>query len=90
MSESENYQSNKQHHRKKTDNKRGKGKKSFVDLEKNGKPDEEDQSGGFFKNGKGASGAGEDDEYKKARNRNPKAFALQSFVAAERQFRRYF
>ena len=29
------------------------------------------------------------DDFNKAKLRNPKAFALQSFVAAERQFRRY-
>ena len=34
-----------------------------------------------------ANGNGGDD-YKKAKLRNPKAFALQSYVAAERQFRR--
>ena len=28
------------------------------------------------------------DDFKKAKLRNPKAFALQSYVAAERQFRR--
>jgi hypothetical protein len=44
---------------------------------------EEDESKGFDK----ANGDGGDD-YKKAKLRNPKAFALQSYVAAERQFRR--
>ena len=29
-----------------------------------------------------------DDDFKKSKLRNPRAFALQSFVAAERQFRR--
>ena len=28
------------------------------------------------------------EEYNKSRQRNPRAFALQSYVAAERQFRR--
>ena len=80
MSDNEGHQSNKQHHRKKTKQTRKGAKKDFFDLEKN-KPDEETQTGS-------KAGKPEDDDYQKARNRNPKAFALQSFVAAERQFRR--
>lgn len=78
MSENESYQANKSHHVKKTRVKRKESRKNFVDLDKT-KPDEESQSGGKVS---------QDDNYDKARNRNPRAFALQSFVAAERQFRR--
>ena len=48
-----------------------------------GEKAEDDAKGGEASNGDGGG-----DDYKKAKLRNPKAFALQSFVAAERQFRR--
>ena len=48
----------------------------------------------FFKNDEDDKERKEDkvdeDDFKKAKLRNPKAFALQSYVAAERQFRRSF
>lgn len=77
------YQSNKSHHKKKTKKAKGKnGRKQddFDDVE-SGELDQKNDS---------KNGANEDfdENYKKARDRNPRAFALQSYVAAERQFRR--
>lgn len=77
MSDIENHQSNKSHHRKQKGAKAKKkdNKKDFetVDEESSEKKNE------IFDN---------EDDYRKARARNPRAFALQSYVAAERQFRR--
>jgi hypothetical protein len=79
MSDNENYQVNKSHHKKKSAKKfKNKGNKDFEDTEEN-KDDNKSQKGDEF-----------DENYRKARERNPKAFALQSYVAAERQFRRFF
>lgn len=81
MSDNENYQVNKSHHKKKSAKKfKNKGNKDFEDTEEN-KDDN--------KEAKSQKGDEFDENYRKARERNPKAFALQSYVAAERQFRRF-
>lgn len=81
MSEFEGTQVNKSHNRKKEKYKKGKKNSSFEDLENNQNADsKEDHKERDILNDK--------DDYEKARAKNPRAFALNSFVAAERQFRR--
>lgn len=93
---SHHHQMNKSHHKKKATGKlakrkqqrRGDGNNKFGDIDTNinggGSGDE-----AAAVNGGGARKSNEFDEnYRKARERNPRAFALQSYVAAERQFRR--
>lgn len=83
MSDDHQHQVNKAHHKKKTAIRAKKQKRDqFGDDLDNGKSDDEDNSK------KPSNGNEFDDNYRKARERNPKAFALQSYVAAERQFRR--
>ena len=67
-------------HKKK--NKFSKNKKNKKDTHLDG----DDEEGA--KNNGDTRGDPDGDDYKKAKLRNPKAFALQSYVAAERQFRR--
>lgn len=75
--ESHHRQVNKSHHKKKQTGKRN-SKKPQAFEEIVNEPDEK----------KPKNGDNFDDNYRKARDRNPRAFALQSYVAAERQFRR--
>lgn len=78
MSDIESHQqANKSHHRKQKGAKAKKkdNKKNFETV--NEEPD-----------GQKNESFGNEDDYRKAKARNPRAFALQSFVAAERQFRR--
>lgn len=83
------HQMNKSHHKKKAT-----GKKQWKNNNKSSKFDNDKPTlEGGGENGendsKKPSTTNEfDDNYRKARDRNPKAFALQSYVAAERQFRR--
>jgi ribosome biogenesis protein BMS1 len=90
MSEGHDKQVNRPHHRKKTkgnqSNKRSTSTNDkFIDLEKKNKTSLDDNN----ENDKTSrTGRHETDDQKAARQRNPKAFALQSFVAAERKFRR--
>jgi hypothetical protein len=63
-------------HRKKT---RHPTKQKRSKSESDRPEDENDKQTKFDKN---------DDDFKKAKIRNPRAFSLNSFVAAERQFRR--
>jgi ribosome biogenesis protein BMS1 len=84
MSDTEFAQSNKPHRKKKQRGNSGKKKRDDDDDEpffgdekkkkRNDDDDEADNQGG--------------DDFAKSKRRNPRAFALQSFVAAERQFRR--
>lgn len=77
------HQVNKSHHKKKTAAKKHvKKAKTFEDLSKKG----EDETQNY--NDKDNSKDTVEENYRKARERNPRAFALQSYVAAERQFRR--
>jgi ribosome biogenesis protein BMS1 len=84
MSESE-HQVNKAHNRKKDKFKKKSFKKNKFNAENIDYPDEDNQADN--RNDKDADGANKD-EYSKDKLKNPRAFAINSFVAAERQFRR--
>ena len=87
MTESEQNQVNKAHNRKKDKLKKKKSNKinKFDTENTDQQPDNESQTG--MRSEKNADGT-EKDEYEKAKSKNPRAFAINSFVAAERQFRR--
>lgn len=89
-------QGNKSHHvsKNKLKKKNTKPKFSFSDVKKSKRSADSDNEEIEEVAGKAAAVArrGEDkdeNEASKAKQRNPKAFALQSYVAAERNFRRY-
>lgn len=81
MSEAESNQLNKAHNKKKDKYKKKHSKKSKFDSE-----NLEDQP--TNENEQQKETTTDKTEYEKAKLKNPKAFALNSFVAAERQFRR--
>ena len=75
MSDSENFrQVNRAHNKKKKEKFRKKHAKPTENEEGHKSPDEADLN--------------EKEKFERAKKKNPKAFALNSFVAAERQFRR--
>ena len=91
-------QGNKSHHvsKNKLKKKNAKPKFSFSDVKKSKRggadsDNEENDLAAYGKVSKRGDDAGQQDDDKsalKAKQRNPKAFALQSYVAAERNFRR--
>ena len=80
MSDNENFGrgANKPHHRKEK-GKKGKKRQNENESGLNASQD----------NDKSKDSDNEKLDFKAAKARNPRAFALQSFVAAERQFRRF-
>ena len=89
-------QGNKSHHvsKNKLKKKNAKPKFSFSDVKKSKKSlDSDNEENELADRGqiskRGENGNVDDQDKLKAKQRNPKAFALQSFVAAERNFRRY-
>ncbi|CAF0887412.1 unnamed protein product [Brachionus calyciflorus] len=80
MSEFESNQANKSHHRKQKGAKAKKRDNKKDSFEVNDKDSDTENKSKKIDD--------DDDDYRKAKARNPRAFALQSFVAAERQFRR--
>jgi hypothetical protein len=81
---SEQIQSNKPHNPKKTKLKKSRSKSAEKASKKikSESDDESNEKTKFFDT--------EVDDIQKAKARNPRAFALQSYVAAEKRFRRYF
>lgn len=79
---SEDHQVNKAHNRKKDKFKKKSSKKVKFNSENLDEPSEEQN-----KNLKNLAD-NDKDEFDKAKAKNPRAFAINSFVAAERQFRR--
>ncbi len=76
MSDNEVKQVNKSHNRKKDKfKKKNLGKKNFDEIESE-------------ENVKAKGDKLDKDDFEKAKSRNPKAFAINSFVSAERTFRR--
>ena len=99
MSDSEfggTKQGNKSHHvsKNKLKKKNAKPKFSFSDVKKSKKSlDSDNEENELVDKGKiskrGENGNADDQDKLKSKQRKPKAIALHSFVAAERNFRRY-
>ena len=82
-------QGNKSHHTSKNKLKKKTSKSKFSFKDKKDK-DENENENELDKRKDKRERDQDDVNGLKARQRNPRAFALQSFVAAERSFRRYF